>query len=283
MGVKVLEAMPLWHLEVTKFKKPGYTWVDKFGSNTDVDTASTPETLWEYGGVYPWGNDTGDDLYISSSDDGDTQDVELLIQTIDVNGNWNESTVTKTLVGQTPVLVSADVVRCQRMENDSDFGDDFAGEVYAYYDNTDVILGVPQTASNVLSYVNNGANQTKQLVYTIPTGYVGFLFRGEAGISKAANQPNEGDFAYRSRRFGKVFKEKKDFAVMTTGSNNYVDVRVFPDPIPAKTDLEMRVINVTANDMSAWGTFDILLIDEDVLEAERPGYLDLIGQIKRVT
>ncbi len=50
--------------------------------------------------------------------------------------------------------------------------------------------------------VINGANQTKQLTYTIPSGYWGFLWRGEAGITKSG-ATSEADFAYISRRQGK--------------------------------------------------------------------------------
>lgn len=269
-------------LKVSMGLIPGYSWVDKFGSNPDVDTATVPETLWEFGGVYQWGNDTGETLYVSSSSALDTQLIEFYTYTIDGLGNWNLEVFEQTINGQTKTDLAPPsgnpIVRIHRTENMADAGGDIIGTVYVYQDTT-VTAGVPDDLTKVLSGIINGANQSKQLTYTIPTGYVGFLFRGEAGVTKAVGT-NEADFAYRSRRQGKVFKEKKDFGVMTDGSNFYVDVRTFPDPVPAKVDLEMRVTNVSANNMAAWGTFDILLVEEEYLS---DAYLTAIGQERRVT
>lgn len=249
----------------------GMSIVDKFGSNPDIDTATTPEYLWPLGGDYVWGNDAGETLYISSSNALDTQVIEISVLTVDSEGNWNPETFEVTLEGQTKKTIitpSGDpVVRCFRMENNADFGNDINGTVYAYYNDT-VIAGVPQTHSKILSVIVDGSNQTKQLMYTIPSGYWGFLWRGEAGVTKAVSS-NECDFVYVSRRLGKVFKQKKDFGVQTQGMNNYLDLRPFPDIIPPKTDLAIKSVNVSANDMSAWGTFHILLITDEVFQKLR--------------
>jgi len=282
MGTKILQNAEPWKLSIAKYKIPGYTWVDKFGRNSDLDTGTQPETIWELGGVYPWGNDSGETMYISSSNDTDTQSVEFSVLTIDANDNWNLEVFKQQVAGQTKTQLlppSGDpVVRIFSMENEGNT--DIAGILYAYYDST-VNNGTPNDLTAVLSVIFNGSNQTKQLNYTVPTGYVGFLIRGEAGVGRGAGT-DQVALSYRSRRFGKVFKTKKDFTLMTGGASIYKDERSIPDPIPAKTDLSIMTTFVSANNMTVWGTFDILLIEEDVLEAERPGYLDLIGQIRRV-
>jgi hypothetical protein len=219
----------------------------------------------------------GDDLYISSTDNTDTQLISLLIYQVDGNGNWNWSTIETTLQGQTPVLVASNVARCHRMENEADAPNNILGIAYAYYDNTDVVAGEPQTQSNILSLIVNGANQSKQATFTIPTGYVGFLYRGEAGVLRTRDVAV--DLAYVSRRVGKVFKQKKDFGLVTNGDNNYADRRVFPDPIPSKVDFELRVLSTTTNGIAAWGAFDVLLVEESLLS---DAYLTAIGQIRRV-
>ena len=251
-----------FELRVSLGMEEGMSIVDKFGSNPDIDTATVPEYLWPLGGDYAWGNDLGETLYISSSSILDNQEIEISVLTVDTNGNWNEEIFTVTLQGQTKVAVitpSGDpVVRCFRMQNEANFGNDVSGDVYAYYDDT-VDAGVPQTLSKTLAMIPMLTNQTKQLMYTIPSGYWGFLWRGEAGTTKSS-VASECDFVYISRRLGKVFKEKKDFGVMTSGSNNYVDVRPFPDILPEKTDLAIKSYSVSANNMSAWGSFHILLI-----------------------
>lgn len=65
-------------------------------------------------------------------------------------------------------------------------------------------------------------------------------------------------------RVGKVFKIKKAVSLISNGNSNYSDRRVFPDIIPALTDVKMNVETVT-DDMGIWGTYDMLIVDENKL------------------
>ena len=255
-----------FELRVSLGMEEGMSIVDKFGANNDVDTATVPEYIWPLGNGYSWGNDTGEPLYMSSSNVGDTQstDVTVLV-TPDGGITWNEETIRENLAGQTQTLVPASfpVARASRAESDADMGNDYLGDIYFYY-NTPIVAGVPTDLSKVIAFIPSGAerNQSKQLMYTIPSGYWGFLYRGEAGITRGG-AANECEFSYLSRRFGKVFKEKKDFGVTNQGNPYYVDLRPFPDILPEKTDLAIRAIGVGANDTPVWGTFHILLITDE--------------------
>lgn len=273
-SVSSFESIP-FKLAVTMGLYPKFSWVDKFGRNGDVDTGSTPETIWEFEGLYPWGNDAGEPIYISSSDNNDNQIVEILAYKL-IGDDWVVETIPFQVQGQTKTQVvipgGYNIVRAHRCESDADVGNDVQGTIYVYYD-TAVTNGVPDDMTKLLTGIVNGSNQSKQLTYTIPSGYVGFLYRGEAGVTKSSGT-DEADFVYVSRRKGKVFKEKKDFGVMTTGNNFYVDLRTFPDPIPEQTDLAMNVVNVSANNMGSWGTFDILLVEKDFFPE---AYLNRLG------
>jgi len=268
------ESIP-FKLAVTMGLYPKFSWVDKFGANKNISPGTVPETLWEFGGVYPWGNDAGEPIYISSSNPADNQIVEILAYKL-IGSDWVTETIPFQVQGQTKTQViipgGYDIVRAHRCESAADAGGDIQGTVYVYYDTT-VTGGIPDDLTKVLTGIVNGANQSKQLTYTVPSGYVAFLFRGEAGVTRSQGT-DECDFAYVSRREGKVFKEKKDFGVMTTGSNFYVDERTFPDPIPEKTDLGINVLNVSGNNMGAWGTFDILIIEKDFFSE---AYLNALG------
>ena len=278
-----------FELQVSLWLIPWFSIIDKFWKNGSVSTWSAPEDLREYWWIYPWGDNAWQVIYISSSDDLDKQPIELSVTTVDSLWNWNRETFEVNLEWQTKTAITTPsgdpVVRMRRMESKAmewtwlrDW--DIRGTVYVYYDTT-VVNWIPTNTDNafVLSVIVDWSNQTKQLNDTIPSWYVGFLWRWEAWVTNS-QWTDECDFAYRSRRLWEVFKEKKDFWVMTTWSCFYQDLRPFPDPIPAKTDISIRVKNVSANNMWAWWTFHILLIEEDRLTDE---FLIAIWQIKKIT
>ncbi len=257
--------------------------VDKFGENPLITTSTDPEDVWDGGGMYNFTANGGADYYISSSDAGDTQDIRIQMLTEDSNANWNLEVFEVTLAGQAKTLIEPPSgnkpVRIFRMENQGTT--DLAGTMYVYEDST-VTLGVPDDLTKVRAQIVNGNNQTLMAIYTIPTGYVGFLTRGEVGLNFTGTVGAGTHFAkfdYRSRRFGEVFKIKKRISCITLGASNYQDKRSFPDPIPAKTDIKI-VCEEVSDDMGVWATFDILLIKE---EEFNNSYLNTIGQIKRVS
>ena len=259
--------------------------INKFGINPLITTASDPEDCWSYGGLYTFTAEPGEDYYVSSSSAADTQNTIFTATTIDSNGNWNRETWTQDLVGQTKTLLtppSGDpCIRFSRAENND--STDYAGDIYIYEDDT-VIAGVPQTPSLVRGHITNipdANNQTLQTIETIPTGYVGFFVKGEGGLNFSGTARAGTQFAtlvYHSRRYGKVFATKKHVSVVNNGSSHYEEIRSFPDPLPAKTDIKVQIREVS-DDMGVFGAFDILLIPE---EEFTDTFLDSIGQIRRV-
>lgn len=262
---------------------PGFSSVDKFGINPLVTTVSDPEDVWEDGGVYTF-SDISDIDTLSSSDASD------IGQLVSINGLLNDTTVGFStgyaeLNGQNKVLIydntelTGDPItfwRVRRLGNESDSGNDFVGIIYCYVD-TAISSGVPTDITKRRAIVNNGNNQTLMAIDTIPFGKVGFLFRGEVGLEMTGGPSSTVDYArmyYQSRRYGKVFKIKKSVTATTTGTSTYQDHRSFPDIIPALTDIKITVKEVS-DDMGAWATFDILLVDEEYFSVE---YLQSIGQ-----
>lgn len=258
-------------LAVTTGNLEGNDVIDKFGRNPLITTGTDPEDIWEAGGIYDFSADgVADIVSLSSSDASDNQDIT--IQGLDINGALVEQT--KTLNGQTRVVLDTPLWRVFRMENDGNT--DLAGVVYCY-SGTENTLGVPSGASVTKAIINNGNNQTLMALYTIPKGKVGFLFKGELGMNFTGAVGTGVNFlnaVYKSRRVGKVFKIKKFVSLINQANSNYTDTRDFPDPIPAFTDIVLTVEEVSA-DMGAWGTFCILLVDESKLSQD---YLNAIGQ-----
>lgn len=253
-----------FRLAVTMGKIGGFSWIDKFGVNLDIATG--PEDIWEAGGIYTYDADgTAPIVSLISSDAADTQPIE--VQGLDIDGNLVTQTI--NLTGTTRVALDTPLWRVFRMGNVGTV--DIAGMVYCYVGTG----GVP-VLGDTRAIIDNGHNQTLMALYTVPAGKVGFIMRGEIGLQFTSNVPSLTEYLhghYESRQYGKVFRVAKSVSLPVT-SNPYQDERPFPDPVPGKTDIRMRVIEVTAA-MGAWATLDMLLVDEGFFPDE---YLHSINQ-----
>ena len=126
------------------------------------------------------------------------------------------------------------------------------GIVYCHTQDVPV-AGVPDQA-NIRAIINNGNNQTLMALYTVPKGKVGFLMRGELGVSRSQTS-GEAQCAYYSRRAGSQFTVKKRINLSNAGSSIYQDERSFPDIIPQFTDIKLTSESVSSNNTGLFGTF----------------------------
>lgn len=262
-GSAYLNVGQSFNLKVNQGLIPGHSPIDKFGENPDIDTATTPEDVWEYGGLYTYDADGTAPIVSLVSDAADT--VPIRVQGLDIDGVLTDQTV--TLTGTTRVALTTPLWRVFRMSNEGTA--DLSGTCYCYTGTGNV-----PGAGEVRAIIDDGNNQTLMALYTVPANKVGFLYRGEFGASRALTTA-EVQGAYYSRRYGKVFKIKKRINISNAGSSIYQDERSFPDVIPALTDIKLTVESVSANNIGVFGTFDILLIDEELFP---DSYLTAIGQ-----
>ena len=269
-AVSIVETSRSFELAVSMGQVPGYSTLDKFGSNPTITTSTDPEDIWEGGGLYNYDADsTAPIVSIGSKNAADSQLVS--VQGLDSLGNLVEQEV--TLQGTTRVALDSALWRVFRIQNEG--VTDFVGDVYVYT-GTDTVPVVGDSV--VRAVIRNGNNQTLMALYTVPRGKVGFLYRGEVGVLwNGGSGPAGAEYAkgyYKSRRYGKVFKIKKEISLITTGSTVFQDSRSFPDPVPSLTDIRLQVAEVSET-MGAWGTFDMLLVDEELFPVS---YLQAIGQ-----
>jgi hypothetical protein len=238
--------------DIAKGGVAGYSYVDKFGENPDIDTGTYPEDIWTFGGVYTF-SATADIDSISSSDATDTQDI--VVQGLD--GNWELTSETVTLNGQTRVALANNYLRVFRAYNDS--ASSLAGTAYIYV-NGSITGGVPDTATDVRAVVVNGANQTEMLIYTIPAGKTGCLEHVDSHFSRSVST-GAASMTIRTREFGKAFRVKRRWAIMASGSSDYEHDYPYALTLPEKTDIVMRCEEVSANNTAISGGFVITLID----------------------
>lgn len=253
-------------LAVQMGQVPGHKFLDKFGENPDIDTATVPEDIWYQGGLYPfdaWG--TAPIISVVSDSPLDNQVIE--IPGLDITGA--EVTQRVQLNGTTRVALTTPLWRFNRAYNVSPRSNPINGNVYFYTGTGNVPL-----AAEIRGSIVDGNNQTLIAIYTIPKGKVGFLYRGEVGCSRDVVSGSVRAAYYSARRDG-VFRIQKRVDIMSTGSSVYQDKRPGYDIIPALTDIALRVEHVSNNDTGVFGSLDILLVDETLFPES---YLQAIRQ-----
>jgi len=238
-------------LSIAKGDVVGHSVMSKFGENSDIDTGTTPEDIWDFGGLYNF-SITADIDSISSSDVGDTQDVVV----VGLDTNWEEVSQTVTLNGQTRVALSTSLIRSYRAYNDDTT--DFNGNVYIYSDTT-LAIGVPVDTTAIRAMVSNGNNQTLMCVYTVPAGKTAYFMT--AYVSLSSSRASNASFTLRARPFGKVFRVVNKIGIMSGGSSTFTRVPAVPGKFPEKTDVKIRCEEVSVNATAVAAGFDLILVD----------------------
>lgn len=257
--------------------------IDKFG---EIDTIISPGVIWGQGGILNY-SDTPDITTASSSSALDIGQLFFVKGILDPNGE-GQTTGYFVTNGQNKVLIygnkelAGDPLsfwRISTSENISLAGEGsgkLAGKIYVYVD-TPISGGVPTDSTKIRTVVDSPYDRTLQAFSTIPPKYVGFLKRGEFGMTFTGNPSAGTQYAkvgYNSRRYGMLFTTKKVLSIINVGSGIYQDNRPFPDTVPALTDIEMYCFE-NSDVMGLWGTFNILLINEKHFSKR---YLKSIGQ-----
>lgn len=121
-------------------------------------------------------SDTASNLYISSSNAADTQNIQ--VEWLD--NNYNQQTSVITLSGQTPVLIGLGL-RVNNMFTVSFPGT--TGDVYVANENNHA-GGIPVNDSAVISFFEARTQTSSLMLYTVPLGHTIFGLSGYFSASK---------------------------------------------------------------------------------------------------
>lgn len=97
-------------------------------------------------------------------------------------------------------------------------------------------------SNNVSSYISNITQTSQQSIYTIPNGYTGFLFQGEASTGKN----KDATVYFKVKLFGHSFKTYDIIHLF----QQTVSVKRPFSRIPSKTDLKCSVIAEANSEVS---------------------------------
>jgi hypothetical protein len=219
---------------------PSYIHIYKFGQNAVV--GNSMETIWQQGGLYSY-PPSASTMTVSSSDVNDTSagTGARTILISGLNGDYNETSETITLNGQTAVTTVNSYIRMNRvLVLTAGSGGVNAGIIYV--GTGTVTAGVP---ANIYTTINgDGNNQTLQAFWTVPAGYTAYIYQTNISTGNSSNTPAVLKTVLVARPFGGVFNAK-EVIVLTDG--NHLQDYSFPIKLTEKTDVEFRAESSSAS------------------------------------
>jgi len=236
-----------FYLELSQGNITGHSGIHKFGNAPDFDTADSEVEVWDGaadGTAYELMNyvysTTAAIDSISSTDDSDTQDIE--VQGLD--SNFDLVTQTVALTGNTRKALTTDLIRIFRAKNVG--STNLAGHVIIYENDTTADdAGIPDDSNLIRAVIHPENNQTEMAIYTIPNGYTGYLTEYYASTG-GASRSSEYLIRLKARPSGQVFQLKHKFALADGSTISEKMSFQFPMRFTAKTDIVMTAEALTA-------------------------------------
>ena len=232
-------------LNVARGKVRGASQIHKFGA-TPSQSINTTASVWDKGDtLYPWSAfDTPGVLVaaqVGASDNGKV----VTIQGLDDDFN---------LISETFTLSSSGTVT-----GTETFKRVYRGFISSGSDNVGQ-LNFSRGGTQVLRILA-GAGQTLMSVYTVPAGYTGYLYHGNSSAEGTAH--GTGFMYARYNSTATAFRVAHAFEV--NGAGGPYDYKFsFPQELPEKTDIDVRITTDTSNNGRFTASYDILLIKNEL-------------------
>jgi hypothetical protein len=233
-GIKQIDGKPRvsamqYTYDIAEGNIADHAFVRKFGHNDDV--GATQETLWSSGGLYPWPA-SAEILKVSSSDADDdgspVGDGARTIQLFGLDANYALQDEIIILNGLGSVSTGNSYLRVYRAKVMTAGDSGWNEGTISVKDNADSVT---------LLSIEPLKNQTLAAIFTIPDGNTGYITSWFAATS--ANKVVEVELFIRP--FGEAFQIK---TLVELNQQPYKDEWEFPEPVTAKSDIEVRATAV---------------------------------------
>lgn len=207
----------LWTVQIAQGLIAGHTTEQVSGYNP---ATSAGDAVWSAATPYPWSSlATAQTLYLKSSTNNATdRSMPILIDGLDANYANQTEVVTlnasdsRTAVASTKQFLRIHSIMCNGTDTN-------AGDITTH---------VTSGTGTVVSKLSAGRGRAQAGVYTVPAGYTGYLFKGDAS-STAATVVN-----FMARYFSKAFMVVH---VAIVDNSTYIYDFPFPMVLPEKTDM----------------------------------------------
>ena len=207
----------IWTMQIAQGLIAGHTTESISGYNP---ATSAGDAVWSAASAYPWSSlVTAQTLYLKSSTNNATdRSMPILIDGLDANYANQTEVITldasdsRTVITSTKQFLRIHSIMCNGANTN-------AG---------DITVHVTSGTGTVVSKLLAGRGRAQAGVYTVPAGYTGYLFKGDAS-STAATVVN-----FMGRYFGKAFMV---LHVAIVDNSTYIYDFPFPMVLPEKTDM----------------------------------------------
>lgn len=225
----------------------GYSIVNKFGRNTDIDTATIPEDVWDGGGVYT-GFPTGapEEITVLSSSASDTG--SLTFTYLSSIGSSAYETATVTLNGTTPVNTGVVAHRVHTAQ--------YASGNSTGFNVGNITIRHRTTTANIFAIMAIGRSQTNTSTYTVPAGYTAKIIRLFARVLGSTSSQVDGTLWIRTD--GGSPRLRRPFTI--TNTDSFEETPFGGLTVNEKSDIMVRILNVSANNTDIMAGYDIILI-----------------------
>ena len=232
-------------LNVTRGKVRGASQIHKFGA-TPSQSTNTTATIWDKEDtLYPWSAFDTAGVLVAAQVGADDNGKVVTIQGLDENYELTSETFTLSSAGT--VTGTQTFKRVYRGFISS--GSDNVGQ-----------LNFSRGGTQVLRILA-GAGQTLMAVYTVPAGYTGYLYHGNSSAEGTAH--GTGFMYARYNSIATAFRVAHTFEV--NGNGGSYDYKFsFPQELPEKTDIDVRITTGTSNNGRFTASYDILLIKNEL-------------------
>ena len=244
--------------EVAKGNVSGHSLINKFGRNTDIDTGTDPEDIWDQGGLHvPPNLARIHDIVSTDANDTSAGTGARTIRVEGISSGWAAQAETITMNGTTNVPTTLTYHRIHRMY----LLTAGSGEV-----NAGNITATAQTDATVTAQITASMGQTLMAIYTVPLNKTGYLTNIWGAISRSspAGANIELELYLRSglNTVTPAMTVKTAFSLSIDGSNPAaLDSSRCPISCTGPCDVILRVATVSDSNTGVTGGFYLLEVD----------------------
>lgn len=234
-------------IDIASGRYQGFSVVNKFGRNPDVDTGSTPEDVWNGASIYT-GFPTGSPEVFQafSSNAGDTGVLTFTYLPTTTSTEWLTASV--TLNGTTPVStgVSGYRMHTARYNNGTATGLNLGT----------ITIRHSVTTANIFCVMPIGRSQTAVSGYTIPFGCTGYVRRLFCRVIGSTSGSVNGGLWVRNT--GESPRLRRPFSA--TQGDNFEELPYGGLTIPAQADIIVQISSATANNLDVIAGYDLIVV-----------------------